>query len=289
MASRLLGRLPLDQDALAQDLAMINSFPRVPEEYDEFSSGFWKNCSLWNDTGDSLDTQYRTYEGQARQTAYGEKLPYVGQLLRRHFDFRHLKMVRVRNLIDAIILPHRDFVELEGERSRYFRVFVALEHNLDSFHSDEESVFQMQPGEVWWLDAAIVHAAANFSPKSRAHLCLDFQFPTAEFDASDIFADRGGIDFDVTPTLKSREVFDAGEEALAAFAPALTPHTFRDMAFLLSKLHFDKAVPIIACFDWLATMAARQEDKALEEKAKRLRSYMIERRELGERFSFAEA
>lgn len=289
MASRLLGQIALDHNALAADLRIIEGFPRIPEEYDEFSSGFWKNCSLWNDTGDSLDTQYRAYDGLAQRTPYGGQLRYIDQLLRRHFNFNYLKMVRIRNLIDAIIIPHKDFVELDRKKSSYLRVFVALEYNPESFHSDEAAVFQMQPGEVWWLDAAIVHAAANFSANSRAHLCLDFQFPSSEFDASEIFADRDSINFDVTPTMKHRERFEGDNKTLAAFTPMLTQHTFRDVIFLLSKIHFDKDVCITDCFDWLTAMAVRLGDHALEEKSRRLRRYMIGDRALGERFSFREA
>jgi hypothetical protein len=288
MVSRALGRIKLDEPALQKDLATIADSPRIAEEYDEFSSGFWKNCSLWNDTGDSLDTQYKAYEGPPRRTPLGAQLPYIDDVLSRYFDFRNLKMVRVRNLVDAIIIPHRDFVELEGESSRFFRVFLALEHNADSFHSDEANVFQMQPGEIWWLDAATVHAAANFSRRSRAHLCLDFQFRDGGFCSSDIFKDPAKIELNVTPTLKPRSPFDTEENTLLALSSLLAPHTFKDITFLLSKVHFEKAVPISACFDWLTAMADHQGNRALAAKARNLRSYMIERRELGERFSYAE-
>ncbi|MGR5913138.1 aspartyl/asparaginyl beta-hydroxylase domain-containing protein [Bacillus cereus] len=101
-------------------------------------------------------------------------------------------MVRTRNLVDAMVIPHRDFVEFSHSTKQRFRVFLALEDNKMAFHSDEEAVFRIRKGEIWFLDAAIGHAAANFSKDSRVFLCLDYVFDS-DFDPSDIFKDKKDI------------------------------------------------------------------------------------------------
>ncbi|WED43514.1 aspartyl/asparaginyl beta-hydroxylase domain-containing protein [Legionella cardiaca] len=177
MTSKILGKLSFNDELLQNDLNTIAQFPELNEEYDEFGIGYWKNHSLWNECGDFTNTQYRDYITPIKITELGKKLPYITRMVEENFDLTHLKMVRARNLINGFVIPHKDFVELKQRKTHYLRVFIPLENNSDSYHSDEKSVFQMQKGEVWRLDASIVHAAANFGTDSRVHICLDFQFP----------------------------------------------------------------------------------------------------------------
>ncbi|RBP25474.1 MULTISPECIES: hypothetical protein [Bacillus] len=46
MASYIIGKLNLNEELLKKDLVTIANFPVIPEEYDEFSSGYWMNNSL---------------------------------------------------------------------------------------------------------------------------------------------------------------------------------------------------------------------------------------------------
>lgn len=83
MTSRIIGKLPLDPGPLQADLATIQSFPRIEEAYDEFSSGYWKNCSLWNVSGEAEDTAHRDTSGPAQQTEYGKRLAYLSRLVQK--------------------------------------------------------------------------------------------------------------------------------------------------------------------------------------------------------------
>lgn len=91
MASYIIGKLNLNEELLKKDLATIANFPVIPEEYDEFSSGYWMNNSLWNASNDKNDTMYRDFDHAAQQTEYGKQLPYINSLLEEYFTFDNLK------------------------------------------------------------------------------------------------------------------------------------------------------------------------------------------------------
>ncbi|MEU9169912.1 aspartyl/asparaginyl beta-hydroxylase domain-containing protein [Streptomyces sp. NPDC048420] len=290
MPSRILGKIELDQILLADDLATLASFPRIEEAYDEFSSGYWKNCSLWNASGEASDTTYRDINSQARETDYGRKLPYLESVVRKHFDMSRVTMVRARNLVDAMVIPHRDFVELEKSKERYFRLFMVLEDNPAALHSDETGVFRMRPGEVWFLDAASVHAAVNFSTNSRQSICVDFVFD-GPFEDWQVFANQKVYRPDITPEKPFRQPPQEEEfsERLRALAAVIDHDNFKDVLFLLSKVHFRTDVPITATYDWLVEVCKESGDATLTRKAEKLRRYMVEKRVMDERLSIASA
>ena len=289
MPSRILGKIELDQVLLADDLATLNSFPRIEEAYDEFSSGYWKNCSLWNSSGEASDTTYRDIDRQARETDYGRQLPYLESVVRKHFDMSRVTMVRARNLVDAMVIPHRDFVELEKSWERYFRLFMVLEDNPDALHSDETGVFRMRPGEVWFLDAASVHAAVNFSTKIRQSICVDFVFD-GPFEDWEVFTDQRAYRPDITPERPFRQPLPADFPLrLGALGAVIDHDNFKDILFLLSKVHFRTDAPITAAYDWLVEVCRRSGDDTLTYKAEKLRRYMVEKRVMNERLSIAPA
>ncbi|GAA6826299.1 L-proline cis-3-hydroxylase 1 [Staphylococcus arlettae] len=47
MSSYAFGKVNFDEKKLEKDLQTHTTFPKISEEYDEFSSGFWMNCTLW--------------------------------------------------------------------------------------------------------------------------------------------------------------------------------------------------------------------------------------------------
>ncbi|ANB56669.1 L-proline cis-3-hydroxylase 2 [Anoxybacillus sp. B7M1] len=196
-------------------------------------------------------------------------------------------MVRTRNLIDGMVIPHKDFVELERSKDQYFRVFIPLEDNEYAFHSDEENVFQMKKGEVWFLDAAIVHADINFSNKSRIFLCLDYAFP-GPFSPKDVFINDSVYNPNLDPTIIKREEVssDFKESLVTSLSKVISKYNFRDIVFLLSKIHFYKNISVSDCYDWLVEITEKSGDSSVYNKAINLRRFLVEERKLGERFSF---
>ncbi|MEC0666588.1 aspartyl/asparaginyl beta-hydroxylase domain-containing protein [Priestia flexa] len=289
MPSYIFGKIDINDNLLKKDLEIHDAFPKIPEEYDEFSSGFWMNCTLMSASEDQTDTQYRDYDHSIKKTGYGEKLPYINRLLEENFTFDNLKMVRTRNLVDALIMPHRDFVDLNKDIQQYFRVFIPLEDTELAFHSDEDNVFRMRKGEVWFLDAGIVHAAANFSNKNRLFLCLDYSFD-GEYQPSDIYKNKEMYTRDIEPCIIEREEIndEFEEELISSLSKVISRHNFKEMVFLLSKVHFYKNVPVDKCYKWLAEIAKRSGDELMADKAEKVHQYLIEKRELGERFSFSD-
>lgn len=286
MASYIIGKFNLNEELLKKDLDTIANFPVIPEEYDEFSSCYWMNNLLWNASNDKNDTMYRDFDHAAQQTEYGKQLPYINSLLEEYFTFDNLKMIRTRNLVDAMVIPHKDFVEFSHSTKQRFRVFLALEDNEKAFHSDEEAVFRIRKGEIWFLDAAIGHAAANFSKDSRVFLCLDYVFD-GDFNPSDIFKDKKTYNPDLERFIVKRDELDETfeEELITSLSKVISRINFKDVVFFLSKIHFEKDIPVAKCYDWQDQIAERSGDQAIVQKAKHLRAYIIEYRDLGERFS----
>lgn len=197
-----------------------------------------------------------------------------------------VRMVRARNLIDGMVIPHRDFVELDA-RVAYFRVFVPLELNTDAYHSDEHGVFQMLPGEVWFLDARMKHAAVNFAARSRMFLCLDFIFEGA-FRESDIFAQDADVADERRTVHVERQPLDesAFSDMLASTAVRLSKGDLRGSVFDCSRYHFRYDVPVAACYDWLIRAAVAANDQAIHAKTIALKRFLVDSREMDERFNF---
>ncbi|AGF73818.1 aspartyl/asparaginyl beta-hydroxylase domain-containing protein [Corynebacterium halotolerans] len=285
MRSHILARIDLDQKRLDDDLAYPAAVPRVEEEYDEFSSGYWKNLSLANSSGQADDTAYVDIDGSALTTEHGKNTPYLSELVNTVFDRDRVKMVRARNLIDAMVVSHRDFVDLGEDNDRYFRTFMVLEDNPQAFHSDSDTVIRMRPGELWYLDAAAVHSAVNFSSQSRQSLCVDFIFDGQRDEAS-IFRDLSSYQPDLSPEIRERAAFTSDlEQRLLRLSEVVNRRNFKDVLFLLSKIHFDYNVPGERTYDWLLDICRTAGDDQLIAKAEMVRDYMINVRALGERFS----
>jgi hypothetical protein len=284
MPSKILGNISLDTYNLNPDINYLNSITKLPEEYDEFGQGYWKNLSLYNATGNCDDTQYRNTK-QCKPTEYVRNCVQIQRFLLENFKLDNLKMVRARSLVDGLVIPHRDFVELDKSIT-YFRIFVPLENNHDSYHSDEAGVFQMKSGEVWFLDAGINHAAVNFGGHSRMFLCLDFMFE-GPFEESEIFSDnarltaaRAKFHIDRKPLMDEER-----SDIIRASAQILSRHTFKDLVFALSKYHFSYDTPVSSCYDWMISAAMLTRDQKIIDKATSLRRYLIDQRAMGERFT----
>jgi len=283
MTSRLLGKLDLSGFNLGADVDYLNALPKGDEEYDEFAQGYWKNISLINSSGDAKDTQYKNASA-AYPTDHLKNCPEIRRLVEECFRPNSLRMLRARNLIAGMVVPHRDFVELDA-KINYFRVFLPIEGNRTAYHSDPSGVFQMRPGELWYLDASIDHAAANFSTASRQFLCFDFVFNGA-FDDLDILAPNAPFSRGHSPLYIDRIPLAPSErdEIISGLGNLLSRHTFKDLLFAVAKIHFYRDVSVSECYDWLIAASERVVDKAIKERALRLRRYLIETRALSERF-----
>lgn len=281
MNSRILGRVHLSSSSLAPELATILDFD-VKDEYSEYTFGTWRSYVLANAGGDEKDTAFRGYEGSPRPTPLGRALPYVGRLIEEVFDTGRLKWARIFLVHNGLLISHRDFVEFDEP---FVRLNMPLSTDPSCLHSEEEAVFHMRQGEVWFLDAHTVHAACSLFDFRRVSLCLDFADdgrPLAEWLRP---AYRVGPE--VAPHLAAREPLPEGyRSALLALGPLLTRESFRDLIALLGKVHFYRQAHAADVFDWLTAIARRSDDPELVERAVAFRRFCIEERTLGERFDF---
>lgn len=190
--TKLVGRINFDTQLIKKDLDYLLSIPLIKEQYDEFSSGTWINHSLYNQTGNWNDTQYSDYDHLAIKTEHGAATPYLSSIIEEVFDTKHMRMARVRNLIDGLVIPHVDFLELSENKSAYIRILIPLGTCLDSYHTEENfGIFRMRKGDIWILESQLPHSAYNLGSDNRRILSIDFQYKNEiEPDYTRIFKNK---------------------------------------------------------------------------------------------------
>ena len=281
MKSRILGQVNLDPSLLAPELAKILDF-HFKEEYSDYSFGTWRSYVLANSEGDDEDTAFRSYEGRPQRTALGRALPYVDQIIEEVFDTEHLKWARIFLVHNGLLISHRDFVELDEP---FVRLNMPLSTHPSCLHSEEEVVFHMRQGEVWFLDARTVHAACSLFDFRRISLCLDFADDGRPLE--EWLQPRRRVGPEASPHLVTREpLTEKFKHALIALSPMLTRESFRDVIALLGKVHFYRQAHAADVFDWLTEIARRSGDPELVERSLAFKRFCIQQRTLGERFDF---
>lgn len=284
MNSRIIGKINLDDDLLRQDVEKILRFEDVKEEYSEYRFGTWKNYVLWNGSGDQQDSLFRGVQGGTIQTPLGKRLEYISSIVEDNFRTDKLKMVRANLLRDAVLIPHRDYVEFKSDSRRLARLHVPIQTNQHSLHSENENVFHMRQGEVWYLDVSNIHSACNMSEQPRISLVLDFCLNGQPLETAFKRPERYQSHFE--PMMIEREPVD--EEFLKAIASMkhlINRVNYKDVVLFLSRIHFYKDVSLNAFFDWLIGICEGVEDEFLLEKSVNFREYLINNREIAQRFS----
>jgi hypothetical protein len=283
MHSKLLGQVSFDDQLLRQDIDKIFRFGDVKEEYSEYRFGSWKNFVLWNGTGRRQDTLFRGMQGGDIQTEFGRQLEHINSVIEENFHTERLKMVRINLLKDAILIPHRDYVEFKSDSNRLARLHIPIKTNPQSLHSENESVFHMRLGEIWYLDVTCVHSACNPTEDPRLSIVLDFALDGGPLES--LFKSRQIYRPDLAPMIIEREPLD--EEfvnAITNLKHVINASNYKDIVQFLSRIHFYKDVSSCFFFDWLIEMCRGHQDKSLLEKSIRFKSYLVDQRELSERF-----
>jgi hypothetical protein len=178
MTTALLNRVPLDLDRLRDDLARAWELP-LEQPYAEFSAGTpWAGLMLWTPGGGAESGVLDDYdfERPAGPTAHGRELRYLTELIEANFDVDQLLFARMAVMREGTLLPHRDHLELErpSGRSPGRRLHLPLVTHENALFLEQDTVFRMHRGEVWFLDVRRLHSAAVFGTTSRVHLLLDF-------------------------------------------------------------------------------------------------------------------
>ncbi|MFI5776790.1 aspartyl/asparaginyl beta-hydroxylase domain-containing protein [Nocardia sp. NPDC051570] len=260
MKTRYVGDIPLDEARLAKDLAQAESF-RYSEAYSNYLiGGPWKNAILWaagGDVGTGLVTEY-TYDQRPRFTEYGTQLPYLQEFITDLADLDRLQFVRLVVVTDSVIIPHRDYLELDDvpEQTRQaHRLHIPLVTHENAFFSEGNVVYRMGAGEVWYFDAAQIHSVVAMTRAPRIHLILDFVDRTddkplitvAQTETDDRIPARSRV---VRPPLPGSR-----RAELLRLADLLTMDNFGEIFSLVIKTHFRWDGGENFAWDTMATLA----------------------------------
>lgn len=284
MNSRIISTIDLDNDRLQQDVERILQFEDVKEEYSEYRFGVWKNYVLRNRTGKQSDTLFQGTQGGDIETPLGSQLEYISSILEENFHTDRLKMVRANLLQDAVLIPHRDYVEFKSDYRRLARLHIPIQTDEQSLHSEGAEVFHMRQGEVWYLDVSNIHSACNLSETPRISLVLDFCLDGQPLETALKNPER--CKPAPQPMMIEREPVDEDFlQTIASMKHVINRVNYRDIVLFLSRVHFYKDVSLGVFFDWLIGICEGVEDKFLLEKSLNFKEYMMNHRELAQRFS----
>jgi L-proline cis-4-hydroxylase len=272
--SHRLGTVQIDRERLDADLSQVEHHGFV-DSYTEFVCGSWRTCMLWNPSGDSRDSLIRDFSGRPQMTEYGRKLSYLEEIMNNNFDLEQLRFARLTRLMpDTVVVPHRDYLELDKE---LVRIHVPLETDADAYTSEEETIYRMGLGEVWFLDATKVHSIANFSTTTRTHLLLDFG---AEEPHQVVRAKAPHPESMPPESVVVRRQLRPGErEALQALSQIIDATNFMDVFAIVIKRYFVADIDVRDVFSWLADIAAGSGNTDVLARAKWLEQHSITNRE----------
>lgn len=269
-SSYLLGTVEVDPSRVSADLAQVEPFGFV-DSYTEFVCGSWRTCMLWNWNGDGADAQIRDYTGSAQVTEQGRKLGYVEELMSASFDLSKLRFARLTRLAPGtVVLPHRDYVELE---SNLVRIHVPLQTAPGAYASEEETIYRMAEGEVWFLDATRVHSIGNFAKRNRVHLLLDFQAdePASVFTRQR----RGPLELPASAVVPRRPLRPGEREAFAALAGIVDVDNLMDVVAMVIRRYFTADLRVDDVFGWLHEIADASGDQAVADRVRWLEAHCL--------------
>ncbi|WP_352965776.1 aspartyl/asparaginyl beta-hydroxylase domain-containing protein [Mesorhizobium sp. M0815] len=266
----------LDQRRLADDLATLAK-SRFSSEYSDFACGRWEFCMLRNQSGKEEEERVVAHDTPAVATPLGQSLQYLNELLETHFErdsIRYARIIRISE--NACIIPHRDYLELDGN---FVRVHLVIDTNARCYNTEEHKIFQMRLGEIWFLDASLPHSAGCFSSTPRLHLVVDI-------DGARV---PEGVVRNVEQPLARIAVIDVRKEwtnealeCILGFSEIISEANYREIVAILAKIHFFYKVDCQAMYGWLNEICRRRGDPALIEKSVSLERFYLADRAAGE-------
>jgi len=270
-----IGRIVLDPQQLQSDMHKLKQF-ELSNIYDDYAYGDWKTCILWNRDGKARSDLIHIYNGHAIPTEIGIELNYLSGIIEQYFSLKYLKFARIFLFRkNGLIIPHRDFIELHEQ---YTRIHIPIHTELSCLSSEEDTVFHMRKGEVWFLEANKIHSAACFSNSGRYHLVLDFM---GNIPISQLISPR--LNTKVIPLpkiIKRPRITQQYLSGLYNLGDVICHENFRHITSILAKVHFKKEANAAAMFQWLLEIAKRSKQSDLLERAKALYTQCIIARDM---------
>lgn len=243
MRTQLLAKLDLDQARLHEDLVRSTEL-HYSEPYTEFLCGRpWKSAMLWAPGGEIGDDIIAHYDAAkpAAVTPHGERLPYIREIVEKNFAVEHVTFARLAVITDSVMVPHRDYVELSdplAQRRAAHRLHVCLATSDECLFTEEDLVYRMRSGDVWFLDVTRQHGAGVLDETRRVHLILDF----ADVDPDQL------LGFEVTspvgiPEANIRDrppLSDRERDGLRALASVVDRDNLKEIFGVVIRKHYGK-------------------------------------------------
>ena len=286
MKSKILSRIDYEDKLLHEEIEKIIQFPYVVDSYTEFVFGHLHMHTLWNETGDSKKNVFKEVNKPGIPTELGEQLPYINSIIEKYFKVEKIAMVRANLLFNCFLVPHRDYTEIEDGYNKLVRIHMPIHTEMSCLNSEEEKVFHMKKGEIWWLNVAGVHAANCPTRFPRISIMIDFFCDNMDLES--IFKTPEILVDGIKPTLIEREPMDEKfYNSLLNLGDSINEKNYVDVVQLLAKVHFYKDTPIRDFYNWLDEICNKSGNQRLIEKSKKLKIFFSETRKLDERFSYA--
>lgn len=284
MKSTIIGQISFNEQKLAREIQMLQGFLTENVQYNEFVIGSWDDINLWNASGKQKDSIFQEVSQPIVKTELGGQLTYLNEVLESCFHLDRCQMIRAFRLKAGVLIPHKDFLEVDNSEGRFLRIHIMLETNDTCFHSNENTVFQMRKGEIWIFDAFHIHSACCFSTESRISICLDFL--TEGAPPRSIFKDLSIYDPTIAPKLIDREpMTEDFLDGILGLRHVINELNYREIIGLLAKAHFYVDAPTHHFFDWLIDITAGPGNEHLRQKFIGLKHYLLEGRRLAERYA----
>lgn len=271
--SHRIGTLDIDKGRAVSDLERMEPGGYL-DSYTEFVCGSWRTCMLWNASGDGADSRLHDYAGRAQLTEYGRKLGYLDELISEHFHLENLRFARLARLgPGSVVVPHRDYLELDDELTR---IHIPLETDEDVFTSEQETVYRMRFGEVWFLDATKIHSIGSFSAHNRTHLILDF--PATEPSSVVRIGEPEPESLPAESIVPRRPLEPGEKDAFLALSKIIDPASFRDVMAMIIRRYFAAEIDAAEVFTWLRDIAAASGREDVAAQARWIAQHAIDAR-----------
>jgi hypothetical protein len=278
VATQLAGHVEIDEGKLREDLRIAAGFSFSEAYSDYVCGGPWKSCMIWasgGDNGDGLVTHYD--HGKAPSvTGYGEHLPYLRHLVETNFRTEHLNFARLAIIEDSVTFPHRDLLELKDvpqDARNSHRVHIPLVTNDHCLFTEDDVVYRMLEGDVWFFDSARIHGAGSLSREPRTHLILDFTEAGRDDLARFELKPSGTIPEDrIVPR---DPVSESDLDALVRLADLVSMDNFRDVASIVIKTHYRKDGGPDFVWSTLERIAQESDSKEVREKISELHEFFV--------------
>ncbi|MCA6126141.1 aspartyl/asparaginyl beta-hydroxylase domain-containing protein [Bradyrhizobium sp. WSM 1704] len=266
MSAQLLGKIDLDKDRLAADIRALDTV-EFSQVYADFACGRWDICVLRNATGSSTEQKIRTHDAKALPTPPSKHVPYINELIERCFRSDGIRYVRIMRMgPNSCLIPHQDYLELNDE---YVRIHVPIETNDRCWNTEDDKIYQMRMGEIWFLDATRIHSAGCFGETDRLHLMLDFQPGTR---LSEVVTDQVQP-AELRPSDPRPEMPRKIAEAIDGLGMVLSKENFRDVVAILSKFHFHYRSHGKDVYRWLSSLCEKSGQADMIQYAKEIEKY----------------